>query len=331
MGDNLRNDLKLKSERYPPALPKMIPKFQPASVGILSRTQSGTFIKPEAPLPLPADAPDPRVSNWKPTGVLDASGQVMLFQDSGIDVSDDAGPSSTSTSPRTLDADAKDSRLNRFLTSLLTRASEELKEELFESRERLMLAAGMTISIEQDQLQGIISSHSPQIVHMSLQLVWTASIEQMFELSVGSSGSLTRNLEAASKGIVATLDALLDRGSRMRMKNFNVIKRVAGVVVKLLSLRDATDSLINSELGKRGDFAWLKLPRFYWDNYLKTAWLSLLDTTLPCRHEWQGSNPHLIVLTPNAERTLMGITQAVSVGRGAWRIIYDNRSRVTIF
>jgi len=59
------------------------------------------------------------------------------------------------------------------------------------------------------------------------------------------------------------------------------------------------------------------VPRFYWNSYAKSAWLALLDTSLNCRYEWAGSCPHLTVLTPAAEMALMGITQAVSNGRGA--------------
>ena len=75
------------------------------------------------------------------------------------------------------------------------------------------------------------------------------------------------------------------------------MKRVAGTIVVLLSLRDATDALgkASPEVSHLSDFAWLKVPRLYYNSHAKCYWLGILDTQMICREEWQGSNPTVVV------------------------------------
>jgi hypothetical protein len=250
--------------------------------------------------------------------VVDSSGQILLFMQEAEDVEE--ADETAASSPR---GQEDESKLNRFLQLVLSRTSEQMKQDLFEARDKLLLAdKDWSMQMDQDQLEAVISSHSPQSIHLALRMMWTANVEQKLEQSQASSGSLVRYLESASKGLVSTADALVGSSSRLRMKHVHLTRRIAGIVCLLLCLRDKTDELLATpRLARASDFAWLKVPRFYWDSYQKNAWMSILDTTQPCRGEWQGSNPPIIVLTPSAERALMGITQAASNGRGALLLV----------
>ena len=315
--------LALNSQRFPPKAKKLETASQ-ARNPVLSRTMSGRFHR------LPSEHEhetddvsrdsDPRMARHRPDGVVDSSGQILLFlQPSGEAEQGDDSEDASAASPS---GHADESKLHRFLQLVLSHTSEQMKQDFVETRDKLLVASDKdwSMRIDQDQLQAIISSHCPQSIHLSLRMLWTAGVEQRIEQSqASSSAALSRYLESASTGLVTTVDALVSCGSRLRMLHVHLMRRVAGIVCLLLNLRDKTDELLAGapELTHASDFAWLKVPRFYWDTYRKNAWISILDTTQPCREEWQGSNPPIIVLTPSAERALMGITQAASNGRAA--------------
>jgi hypothetical protein len=212
---------------------------------------------------------DPRISRWQVVGVIGASGEKMLFQETSVDEANLSGD--PSLSPRLVAADALVSKLHRFLNSLLLRTSEELKHALVESRDKLLLATGLSLNLDQEQLEHMISHNSPQVVNLSVQLLWTASIEHLIDHAESSPGAaLSQFLQDASKGLVSTIDALVDRGKTLRERKFRLLQRIAGIVVQFLSLRDATDMLVvatPNSFSRSSDFAWLKLPRFYWDRY----------------------------------------------------------------
>jgi len=334
------DNLALNSQRFP-LVQKSKPAGQSQQKRIFIRTMSGTsHVKRvhEQKTAVVSKASDPRfqrLARQRPAGVVDSSGQILLFLQEVEDVEE--ADETAASSPR---GQEDESKLNRFLQLVLSRTSEQMKQDLFEARDKLLLAdKDWSMHMDQEQLEAIISSHAPQSIHLALRIMWTAGVEQKLEQSQASAlasrgassstfdaaapaASLVRYLESASKGLVSTADALVGSISRLRMKHVHLTRRIAGMVCLLLYLRDKTDELLaNPRLARASDFAWLKVPRFYWDPYQKNAWMSILDTTQPCRGEWQGSNPPIIVLTPSAERALMGITQAASNGRGALLLV----------
>ena len=280
------SDFSLSSERYPKLEKAPTPVFQPQRIGALQRTMSGAFHVPSEDLAgdfMSTVQGDPRMSRSRPAGVIDIAGQVMLFNETSINASDEA--ESTTSSPRFVGLDAADSKLHRFLNLVLSGTTEELKQDLVEARDKLLLAVdkGMSMHVDSEQFAHIISAHSPQNIHLCLRLVWTASVQQMFDSAGGSANSVIRHLESSSTGLVNTIDNLLDTQSRIRLSNFHVTERIAGIIIVLLHLRDANDALVNAEVARSTDFAWLKVARFYWDTYGRKGWLSILDSTLPVK------------------------------------------------
>jgi hypothetical protein len=241
------------------------PSTQKYSAVKVTRTQSGTMRADTGSVQLaPHLEQDPRVARSRPAGVVDALGQVLMFQDpaSGASQDDAASRSPSPTAGALGSRDAAESKLHRFLENLLTQTSEELKNDLKEARDALYMAADRSLSmqIEVEQLEAIVSSHSPQTVYMSLRLMWTTSMEQIFE-NTSSTNSLSRNFATASKGIVTTIDGLVQRGRLLRWRHFRALKRMAGTTIVLLALRDATDALVNAkpDLSRSCEFAWLKV------------------------------------------------------------------------
>jgi len=261
-----QSDLTLNSQRYPLGVEQPTSVYKSQAAQLLSRTPSGAFhTKSEAPEGqwLPQVGSDPRIASTRVAGVKDRFGQILLFQEASVNLLDDL--ESPVSSPCFESADAQDAKLHRFLHLVSSRASEELKQELVEARDELLLASdkGMSLAMDADHLDKMIACHSPQIMHQGIQMLYTQSIEQMFEQSAVGSSTLTRLFETASKGLVATLNTLLEKGRFQRLTHFHVMQRIAGTVVMLLSLRDTTDALTNAstEVTKSCDFAWMKVPR----------------------------------------------------------------------
>ena len=261
-----QSDLTFNTQRYPLGVEKPTAVYKSQAAQLLSRTPSGAFhTKSEAPEGqwLPQVGSDPRIASTRVAGVKDRFGQILLFQEASVNLLDDL--ESPVSSPCFESADAQDAKLHRFLHLVSSRASEELKQELVEARDELLLASdkGMSLAMDADHLDKMIACHSPQIMHQGIQMLYTQSIEQMFEQSAVGSSTLTRLFETASKGLVATLNRLLEKGRFQRLTHFHVMQRIAGTVVMLLSLRDTTDALTNAstEVTKSCDFAWMKVPR----------------------------------------------------------------------
>ena len=261
-----------------------------------------------------------RKHNEVATGVMDAEGQVLSFRREELGHHSLHPDREGSNSGQELGPAVRSKQIHYFLQQILSRTSDELKRELAEARENL-LSNNDHLKMSMGDVEAMINLFSPQTVQTCLRITWTASVEQLFERAAKSTsaGSISRTfpraLEGMSSMLVSSIDNLLSQGSSVRSRSLSM-KRIAGTVVVLLSLRDATDALGKAypEVSHLSDFAWLKVPRLYYNSHAKCYWLGILDTQMICREEWQGSNPTVVVLTPGFQRGLMGITQASSGG-----------------
>eukprot|EP00960_Hanusia_phi_P073536 768033-Hanusia_phi.AAC.8 len=239
------------------------------------------------------EASDPRLQQVQvPTGVQDRKGKTLEFVEE--------------SRPH-----PGDSKIDKFLSSIESSAARAVQDNTKEAIEFFLSCSdhGLTMLIDLQAMEKALGKFELQVLFLILRMLWTLGIGNVFDRARTNSLPLLRLMQTAQRGLGTTLES-----TALGLKSSNTLEmneKISAMLSLLMNLRDSLDSIISSNVEGATDFEWLQHARVYCDIYSSHVWLSLLNASIECQYEWQGTLPRRIVLSPNSERCLM--TMAASL------------------
>jgi len=195
-------------------------------------------------------------------------------------------------------------KINDWLARIETMMRLSLAHLLTESVTELQSFYGNSDKVPTEQLMAWMEKYPAQLVTLSIQVAWTASVEASLEA--------TQTVEGPLRTVLEALDLLAD----IVLQDLSPVTRrkCEHLITELVHQRDVIRSLGQQGVKDTKSFTWLYQMRYYLDrsgdNPLEHLAIRVADASFPYGWEYLGV-PDRLVQTPLTDRVYLTLTQAL--------------------
>ncbi|KAJ3385444.1 hypothetical protein HDU84_002244 [Entophlyctis sp. JEL0112] len=159
--------------------------------------------------------------------------------------------------------------------------------------------------LSSDMFMTWLEKYPAQLIVLSAQIIWTASVEE----SMWDSGNLDRALDLVERSLSILADMVLTDLPPIRRR------KCEHLITELVHQRDVVRGLIKDGVKNKKDFNWLYHMRFYLstnaENPLESLQIKMADANFFYGFEYLGI-PDRLVQTPLTDRCYLTLTQALA-------------------
>ncbi|ORY38141.1 dynein heavy chain [Rhizoclosmatium globosum] len=156
-----------------------------------------------------------------------------------------------------------------------------------------------------DSFTAWLEKYPAQLIVLSAQIVWTASVEEC----MADGGDLDRSLSLVNRTLAVLADMVLTDLPAIRRR------KCEHLITELVHQRDVVRDLVQKGVKGKKDFSWLYHMRFYLtantEKPLEALQIRMADSTFLYGFEYLGI-PDRLVQTPLTDRCYLTMTQALA-------------------